>query len=177
MVFITIVVLSWIYYWAFMICSVLLPICLVRFIIQRRVAWAYMLGMSQYALLNWKGENEAHDIALAIRDEWVEVLEAWHAGNLKEVILECLDVWHGMVKLIFTLCFPNHMKSNYVYFVMYSLCWVTSDKHGYRYLRSGCIRSDRHHKECYGIDHKCYFRNPGESNYYQKVTVEPLINN
>lgn len=145
---------------------IILTIFLLRIIIQKHIALAYVKGMSEYTTLNWKGNNEINDIWLAIKDEWIEVLEAYQDGNLLEVFFELLDVWHGLVKLAFSICLGKNMIypiiQPIVYFIMYSLCWVTSDKHGNRYLGSNCIRSVRHHNNDNNSktlqDHFCHFR-------------------
>lgn len=115
----------------------------------------YATGMADYALRNWACDNELSSIASAALDEIREVREAFAEREWYEMYGEVCDVWHTMVKWLFTLAFGGWMQTEWPYYVMYLLAWKTPEKHGHRYIDYQCIRH-RHDKPPY--NHYCSYR-------------------
>ena len=131
-------------------------ITITRLIIYRRhIVW-YGRGMVEYRINNWNGRSEAMSMALATRDEIIEVIEAIADRDFGGFIAESCDVWHGIVMTLALLVFGSWMRIRPLYWVFYILCPLTAWKHGERYRQYQCVRSLGHHdSKGHASNHVC----------------------
>lgn len=126
---------------------VLLMVSIWRLLAYRRHVVAYGRGMVAYRNNNWKGRSEAWSMASATYDEFIELVEAIVACDLREAFAELCDVIHGVVNTVALFLLGSWMKNTVVYWFLYLLCPLTAWKHGDRYLKYSCVRSLNHHND------------------------------
>lgn len=117
----------------------------------------YITGMVEYINLNEITKSRWYVIKtniLGIYDETIEVINEILCFNIRNIIIELLDLYHSVLILFVFILLPKcYWTNEYVWNIMFYISFIiTPVKHGKRYIYNHCIRSSQH---CIKRTHIC----------------------
>jgi len=117
----------------------------------------YAKAMTEYELVNRK-DNEIRSMYNSIIDEIVELREAIMLGEIKNSIIELMDIIHGINRLIIIII--KHLipclKDRYIIYIpVYYINPIVGKKLASRKKHHNCIRNEPH---CAKKNHICDYQ-------------------
>lgn len=148
---------------------IILPIVLL-------VCLFYSLGQAKYAKLNNTKPSYQNDYTEpeitwdSVRDETLEMKEAWNNGQIMESIMEFFDVINSLIKHFLVTYLHESVYTNpIIWFCIAPIVFPVACKLALRHGESGCIRN--HGNKNKKINHTCQYNQKKKLNIYFSCSV------
>jgi hypothetical protein len=118
----------------------------------------YAIGIAEFQRLNpFESDNLRDTVSTSIKvtmDEVDEMVDEIKAGEWTRAFFEMADVLHSIaVSLILILLPRKWIEAPWIWYVVFVASGIiTPMKHGERFIRHGCVRSE---KNCASGKHRC----------------------